>query len=263
MRVALADLEVEVEEHGAGAPLVLVHGLGGSSRTWQKLMGDLAADLRIIAYDLRGAGRSGTPPGPYSLALLVADLHGLVEKLGLEQVTLVGHSLGGAVVLAYAAAHPERVSVAVGVSAPSVTPAEQRAALAERAAQAMREGMSAMAELHALTALPEAFRVTSPDDTADYMKVIAAGHPTGYATLCGVIADLDLTRELERIDAPVLLVHGELDRIVPAQAARDTARAIRVCDVVELAGCGHVVPFERPRELATLVRRFVTRHAAS
>jgi pimeloyl-ACP methyl ester carboxylesterase len=121
VRIALAGFDAFYEEHGSGAPLVLVHGLGASTAIWQKVVGPLAEHFRVIAYDLRGLGRSTTPPPPYSMAQLLGDLQRLVDSLGLERFGLVGHSLGGAIVLAYALEHPERVAAVVGIAAPSRT----------------------------------------------------------------------------------------------------------------------------------------------
>jgi pimeloyl-ACP methyl ester carboxylesterase len=257
VRIELDGFEAYVEQRGDGRPLILVHGLGGGTSIWQKVAGTLAERFRVIAYDLRGLGQSGTPSPPYTLDQLVGDLHGLVTELALGRVALLGHSLGGAVVLAYAAEHPERVNAVVGVAAPSFTPEAQREHLAERAAAARRDGMGPIAELHIARGLPEAFTQAHPDDVATYRGVIAGSDPVGYAAQCGVIADLDLTGGLRRIDAPALLVQGELDTVVPAADARATAAAIPHCSYVELPGCGHVLPFERPGELVEQVLAFL------
>jgi pimeloyl-ACP methyl ester carboxylesterase len=250
---------IHVEEHGSGAPLVLVHGLGGSTAIWRTVLPLLAERFRVIAYDLRGLGRSGPPPDPYTMDELVADLDAVVGDVAGERVALVGHSLGAAVALAYAAGHGARLRAVVGVSAPSITTEEQAVALRQRARRALDEGMEAIAELHATVGLPAEFRAAQPEETAAYRAVIAAGRPEGYAALCGVIAELDLTAALGRIDVPVLLVQGALDPIVPPAAARATAEGIAGCELVELEGCGHVVPIERPAELAALAAGFVAR----
>jgi pimeloyl-ACP methyl ester carboxylesterase len=257
VQVGLDGFEAYYEEAGSGAPLILVHGLGGSTAIWQKVVGPLGERFRVIAYDLRGLGQSHTSDLPTSLDQLVGDLHGLIHALGLERPALLGHSLGAAVVLAYAAEHGERVGAVVGVAAPSMTPEEQRAHLAERAAVARREGMEPIAQLHVDKGLPEAFSLTHPGDVATYRSIIAGSDPEAYAALCGVIAELDLTERLAHIRAPVLLVQGELDGIVPAEDARATATAITGCRYVELQGCGHVVPFERPGELAAHALAFL------
>jgi pimeloyl-ACP methyl ester carboxylesterase len=257
VQLRLGDLDVYYEERGSGPPLVLVHGLGGSTETWQEVAGPLAERFRVVSYDLRGLGRSSTPAPSCSFSQLVGDLHGLVEGLSLQPVALVGHSLGGAVALGYAARCPDRVASVVAVSAPSSTPSPQGAHLAERARLARAAGMRTIAGLHVRTALPPAFTAARADAVAAYRRVIEGGDPVGYAALCGVIATLDLSAELGGVRAPVLLVHGELDQIVPLADARETASRIAGARLVMLAGCGHVVPFERPGELVAHVREIV------
>jgi pimeloyl-ACP methyl ester carboxylesterase len=260
VRTRLQGLEVHYEVHGDGPPLVLVHGLGGSTAVWRLVRAGLDG-FQVLAYDLRGLGQSSTPAPPYSLGMLVADLDALLEHCGLDRVAVLGHSLGGAVALAYAAERPERVDAVVAVSAPGGTPPEQRDVLGERARIAVQEGMGAIAELHVHAGLPEAFLRAHPAETRAYRSVIAGGDAVGYAALCAVLADLDLTDALAAVTAPVLLVHGDLDRVVPCAGTAAVAAAIRDCEVVELAGCGHVVPFERPEELASLAAGFLARRA--
>jgi 3-oxoadipate enol-lactonase len=240
---------VEDRSRDRGHTLVLVHGLGGSTAIWQKVADGLAERHRVIAYDLRGLGRSRAAEQAGSLGTLTNDLRLLLDRLDLGRVALLGHSLGGAVALAFAAEHRDRVSAVVGVAAPSASPEEQRAHLAERAVTALRDGMEPIATLHVERGLPGAFRDAHPGDVAVYRSIIAASDPAGYAALCGVIADLDLTGRLGALRVPMLLVQGELDAIVPAAAARATAAAIDGCRYVELEGCGHVVPFERPSDI--------------
>jgi 3-oxoadipate enol-lactonase len=261
VRVALDGFEAYYEDRGSGPPLVLVHGLGASTRMWDRVAGPLSEQFRVVAYDLRGLGRSETPPPPYSLDQLVADLHGLLDALALGRVALAGHSLGGAIVLTYAIRHPDRVGALVGIAAPSLTTDEQRGLLAERARAARAEGMQALAELHAQGGLPEGFEAAHPDDTAFYKSIIASGDPDGYAALCGVTGDLDLRPGPGGIRAPTLLLEGELDRVVRPESVRATAAAIPGCEYVELPGCGHIVPLERPAELVSRLREFVGRSA--
>src|SRR5688500_13796314 len=92
---------------GAGTPLVLIHGAGGSHRHWGYVLGPLARRARCLAVDLAGHGRSPGPP-PATLAGHVDALERLLDEEQVERALLVGHSLGGAIGLALALARPER-----------------------------------------------------------------------------------------------------------------------------------------------------------
>lgn len=103
---------IAYEDHGEGAPFVLVHGWTGSGRDWTALARRLTAGgRRVIAPHLRGHGDSTSTgdPASYTFDHLVADLEGLLDTLGLERVDLLGHSMGGLVAMQYAVRHPERV----------------------------------------------------------------------------------------------------------------------------------------------------------
>lgn len=93
-----------------GSPILLVHGLASSARTWDLLAPLLARHFRVIAVDQRGHGESDKPDDGYDLLTAVADLRGLVESLQVERPTLVGHSWGGNVVLQYAVTYPDGLS---------------------------------------------------------------------------------------------------------------------------------------------------------
>ena len=106
---------VEFDVTGHGPPVVLVHGITESRRTWDPLIGPLAAGHTVVAADLRGHGQSG-PGQRYDLDSMAADVHDVVDSLGLGAPLLVGHSLGGTVVTAYAAAFGARGVVNVDQS---------------------------------------------------------------------------------------------------------------------------------------------------
>jgi pimeloyl-ACP methyl ester carboxylesterase len=93
-----------------GYPILLLHGLASSARTWDLVAPLLAPHFRVIALDERGHGESDKPDAGYDLATFVADVHGVVQALGLDRLALVGQSWGGHVALEYAVAHPDVVS---------------------------------------------------------------------------------------------------------------------------------------------------------
>ena len=101
-------------EEGSGDPAILfLHGMACSHSHMQGLVDDLSRDHRCVSFDMRGHGESSAPPGPYATEAFTADIEHAIDGLGLGRPVLIGHSFGGSVSLAYAAAHPERVRAVV------------------------------------------------------------------------------------------------------------------------------------------------------
>jgi pimeloyl-ACP methyl ester carboxylesterase len=118
---------LHVDDGGSGGiPVVFVHGYGGDSEQWSAQLAHVRSTRRAVALDLRGHGKSAAPANnDYSVAALAADIGAVVDSLHLDRFVLVGHSMGGSAVIAYAAAHPDRVAGLVMVGAPGRTLPEQ------------------------------------------------------------------------------------------------------------------------------------------
>jgi pimeloyl-ACP methyl ester carboxylesterase len=240
---------------------VLVHGLGGTSGgIWRHLAPDLAGDFTVVTFDLRGTGGSARTAGRYSLDDFVGDLRAVVASAGLEQPALVGHSLGGSIVLAYAARHPEEVAALVAIAGPVLLPEQGRQAMRDRAETVESSGMAAVAETVATNGMAPAFRKRRPEDLRAFVELLEANDPAAYAATCRVLAELDLRPELERIVAPVLLIAGERDGVTPPAALAEIERALRNVRRVEVADTAHMLPWERPDVLAREVRSFLLAH---
>jgi pimeloyl-ACP methyl ester carboxylesterase len=228
---------------------------------WKNHAEAFARDFRVVVPDLRGAGESQKPPGPYLLQDFVDDLHGLVERRGLAPTALVGHSFGGSIVLEYAAQHPDGVSAVVAVGAPSELPEQNREGMRARAETVEREGMDAVAETVATNGTAPSFREERPDEFQAYVQLLASADPAGYAATCRTIADLDIGDHLGRITAPVLLVAGDLDGVAPPELNRRNAERIPRATFVEIPDCGHIVPWEKPEALLEAARPFLVEAA--
>ena len=157
---------------------MLVHGLGGTGAgIWKRQIAELAAEFRVIAYDLRGSGASEVTPGPYSIDLLADDLRALVDALGLGRAALVAHSMGGSIALAYAARYPGDVLALVAVGAPAEFPDQARAGLAARAETVEAEGMGAVAETVATNGVSPTFREGEPDEFREFVALLEGNDP--------------------------------------------------------------------------------------
>jgi 3-oxoadipate enol-lactonase len=106
------------DEQGQGEPVLLIMGLGWASNMWHRTRPVLAARYRTIAFDNRGAGRSDTPPGPYSIALLASDAAAVLDAAGVESADVLGASMGGMISQEFALQYPKRVhSLILGCTA--------------------------------------------------------------------------------------------------------------------------------------------------
>jgi pimeloyl-ACP methyl ester carboxylesterase len=238
---------------------VLTHGLGGTSAgIWGRAASELADEFTVVTYDLRGTGGSERGPGPYSLDDFVGDLRALVEELELASPALVGHSFGGSITLAYAARHPEEVSAVASAGGPVVLPEQGQQGMRDRAEKVENEGMASVAETVAANGTAPSFRERDPGGFDALVAMLAANDPATYAATCRVIAELDLRPELGRVTAPVLLVAGDRDGVVPPAAGDEIEAALPlVARRVTVEDCGHNVTVERPELLVDYVRSFL------
>jgi 3-oxoadipate enol-lactonase len=250
MMDAVKNLFCEMPQ-GKGEPLVLVHGLGGSTNTWFPQMGVLRRDFQVFAYDFAGAGRSPVGDG-IAIARHVADLTSMVERSGQGRVHLAGHSMGTVVCQHYAAAHPDRVASLVllgGFPEPSDA---ARAALRDRAAKARAEGMAPVADAIVTAGTADDTKVNQPAAAAFVRESLMAQPAEGYARNCEALAEATAA-DLSRIACPVLLLTGDQDRTAPPEVARAMASGLRNpranAQVQILPGCGHWPTIERPKQV--------------
>jgi aminoacrylate hydrolase len=247
--VTLADgLDLYVETAGTvGAPaVVLIRGTGADSSRWAPQIEAYRDDFRVVAFDNRGVGRSSTPPGPYSVAAMAADTVALLDALELDAAHLSGSSLGGAIALAVAIEHPDRVLSLQLHSSWLATDGYTRYSLGLLKQLLERGGT----EFYYEATLPLLF---SPAFlTADHARLLGIlanmrANTASYEGLHGQIeANLghDLRAGAGGVTCPTLVTVGELDLLVPVPASEELAAAIPGAELVVFAGAGHLVTME-------------------
>jgi pimeloyl-ACP methyl ester carboxylesterase len=230
---------------GEGKPVVLVHGLGFGQHSWDRVASRLiTGGLRVVTYDQRGHGASGTSDD-YSPSAFCEDLGAVLNELGLEEPILVGHSLGAMIAL-------ERVPSHGGCAGVVCVDGGLPVALPSANWDAMRAEM----------------RRPIPRLAAWAMKVARFGTKFSFEELRRVVeaheANVsDLGGAYDRITCPVLLVVGSRSDPVPQgeeirEAVSQGVRSLREAHPevrVEWLACGHNVPLERPSQLAELIVR--------
>ena len=223
-------IDLYYEDHGAGRPVVLIHGWPLSSKSWEKQVPALIdAGYRVVAYDRRGFGNSAKPAFGYDYDTLAEDLHKLMMELDLTGATLVGFSMGGGEVARYLGTYgSDRVDSAVFISA--IPPfllktAENPEGVDGSVFDGIMESIIADRPAFLSGFFSEFYNVDvlGGDRISDEVvrfswNIAATASPRG--TLDSVSAWLtDFRGDLRSIDVPVLVIHGDADRIVPFTAS--------------------------------------------
>lgn len=255
MKIASNGIHINVDDQGSGTPaIVFLHYWGGSLRTWSDVITALPRSYRTVALDHRGWGNSDAPAKGYALADFADDAEGVIESLNLGTFVLVGHSMGGKIAQLLAARRPKGlaglVMVAPSPPVPLVLPAEVRAQM--EVAYESRASVE-MSIDHMLTAKPLS-RAHREQVIEDSLR----GAPRAKAAWPLHASHEDITREVAAIDAPAIVIAGELDRVDSVETLQTSLLPyIPHARVQVVPGTGHLSPLESPVEVARLVEDFV------
>jgi pimeloyl-ACP methyl ester carboxylesterase len=263
--VTVEGVRLHIRDTGRGeaTPVLLLHGFGSSLHTWEEWARLMEPGRRVIRLDLPGFGLTGADPtGDYSDLRAVALLDALLGQLGVARVDVVGSSMGGRIAWRFAAERPDRVRRLVLMAPdgfasrgftydkPAGVPLLMRALPYTLPTPLLRGGIApAYADPRALT--PEAL-----ERYRDMM--LAPGVRRAILDRMATHVLVPPEPILARIAAPVLLLWGEADRMVPAPHAADYARLLRVSRTVVLPGLGHVPMEEDPARSLAPVLEFLS-----
>ncbi|MDQ1752805.1 MAG: hypothetical protein QOE71_3861 [Pseudonocardiales bacterium] len=261
---------------GAGPVVLFVHGILGSHHNWAELLAELSEDARVIAPDLFGHGASAKPMGDYSLGAHAAALRDLLDVLGIETVTLVGHSLGGGIAMQFGYLFADRVDRMALISSgglgrevsvllrAAVLPGSElvlpllasnrvRDAVGWVAGRVRRLGLSAPPD--AVEAWREMASFSQPDSRRAFLatarSVIDAGGQTVYAgNRFALIGSL-----------PVLIVWGARDPIIPYRHGLSAHRELPQSTFELFEHSGHFPHLDDPDRFSRVLRRFIAQPA--
>jgi len=246
-------IQLYYEDHGSGSPVVLMHGFPLSGASWEKQLSPLlAAGHRVITYDRRGFGRSDQPASGYDYDTFTADLHALLEHLGLDEVSLVGFSMGGGEVARYVGTHgSDRVKRAVFISAvppylvkaddnPVGAPPEVFAGIKAGIAADRPSFLTGFFENFFNLDVLQGTAITPQAVQMNWNVAVAASPIATYA--CVDTWGTDFRADLAKFNIPVLVIHGDEDRIVPLPLSGErTAASIPGAQLVVVPGGPHAV----------------------
>lgn len=236
---------------GGGRPVVLIHGWPMSARSWAPQVAALqAAGHRVVAYDRRGFGQSGKPASGYSYDTLADDLQRVMEQCELQEVTLVGFSMGGGEVARYVARHGETRLHSV-VFAAAVPPFLMKtadnpegpltAAKAQEHKKALEEDRSGFFDQFTkdFFSAHGALQVTE-SQRSDAIALCQQSAQHAALACMDSFGTTDFREDLKKVTVPTLVIHGEADAIVPIEGSGErTHRAIAHSKLVRLKGAPH------------------------
>jgi pimeloyl-ACP methyl ester carboxylesterase len=229
------------EVHGAGEPVLLLHGFSGSSQDWKSVASEWGAEFQLIVPDLRGHGRSAILSKPFRHQDAAADVLALLDHLGIEACKGVGVSGGGNVLLHMATRQPERVKAMVLVSATPYFPAQAR--------PIMRQYADSLPKAHW-----EILRRSHPGGDEQIKALLSS-----TASFADSYDDMTFTPpHLATIQARTFIVQGDRDPLYPVEISVEMARAIPRSSlwIVPNAGHGPVIG-ERWPEFLKAARAFL------
>jgi pimeloyl-ACP methyl ester carboxylesterase len=247
-------LHIHVQVMGEGDPVMLLHGWGVSSREMLPVAQQLTAHgFQSHLLDFPGFGASDLPPEPWDVPHYAAFIHMYLQSSGLQRVHLIGHSFGGRVSLVLAADHPEWVDKLVLVDSAGVrSPTVNQPSLFS----AGRKGIAALLKLPLLNRLEPAARAWfwRKFGSADAQAAMSKS-PILLETFKQVI-EQDLVPYAQRIQAPTLLIWGELDQDTPLYQAKILEQAISDAGLVVFEGAGHYAYLEQLPHFIRVVTTF-------
>jgi len=243
---SLAVERMQVEVEGSGDPVIMLHGLGGTSNTFCPQVLGLGGRYRTIRPDMPGSGRTPVN-GSLTIQSMVDAVVRAAKAIGAERAHFVGHSMGTIVCQHVAEQHPELVR-SLALFGPIHQPPEPaRKGLGDRAAKARAEGMPGIADQIVQATLSGDTKSNAPVTVALVREFIMRQDAEGYARNCEALASAQ-PANLDRIKCPVRLVTGDEDPVAPASNARAMAERLSDARVTILNRCGHWSTIERPQD---------------
>jgi len=251
---------------GDGPVVVFCHGVTLSSRVWAKQFASFpAAGFRAVAFDSRGHGESRAGSSGHSLDNLADDLRTVLEQLELRDVVLVGHSMGGMAVQAFAIRHPdvvdERVAGLVLLSTSShnlVSDAKRVRGAVEKVVNFGPDVGTFMRQrnLGLLLANIGFGDDPHPSQVEATREMLAACDKATTREAVSALLHLDLTEGLPKVPVPTLVVVGTADALTPPRDSRRIAELVPGARLVEYEGGGHMLMYERTEALDALIMDF-------
>jgi pimeloyl-ACP methyl ester carboxylesterase len=244
---------------GSGHPVLLLHGFGEDGTVWDNQPESLSAACRLIIPDLPGSGRSSTLTTPISMEEMATVIRDFLNQLNIRTCTLIGHSMGGYIALAFAAQYRKRLSAFGLFHSTAYTDSEDKKNTRRKAIDFIRTSGSAP---FIRQSTPNLF---SPSTRAQRPELIDAAiiKYSGFspdslvAYYEAMIARPDRTDVLRRFAGPVLFVMGEDDTVIPLQQSLEQCYLPSISHLHIIKRTGHLAMLEDPQKSNRVLQEFI------
>lgn len=256
--IAVGDIKISYGTAGTGEPVLLLHGQGVHANDWDLQIAALSKKYRVYYPEMRGHGGSSVPKGPYTMAMLAADMAGFCRALSLGPCHVIGHSLGGAVALQLALDAPALVrSISVINSSPYFNTSWFVTQLIRLYIRTL--GMPAFARLNFKYHLPD------PDQEPlrkRLLETMGSNSADGYLANQDALEGFNVTPRLGEISCPVLVVHSDKD-LIPIAGKKLIAEKVQRGRFVMIEKSRHLVLWDQPERLNAVLLEFLAQQTAT
>ena len=254
--IKVSNIEMYYEIHGEGEPLLLIHGLGSSSRDWEYQIPQFSKLYKVITIDLRGHGKTSKPKGPYSIRGFADDVALFLEALNIKHVSVLGLSMGTATGFELAINYPDLVKslIAVNMSAklPVITFDEKRQFFL-RVVIVKLLGMKKMGEFLA----PRLFPFPEQEDLRKKVAIRwSENEKKSYLSAFYSLKNWSVEEELHKITCPTIVIASDGD-YTPVEIKEEYVKKIPNGQISIIKNSHHAVPMEKPEEFNKIVLDFL------
>jgi 3-oxoadipate enol-lactonase len=258
-RLMVHGVNLAVEVQGEGPAILFIHGYPLNRTIWRDQVNALEG-FRHIVPDLRGMGQSDAPDLGYGMAIYAADLAALLDTLGIEEVILCGHSMGGYIAFEFLRNWRSRVRGLVLVDTRAEADSLEGRRARDVAAATAREGGAVAVAEAMLPKMLAPSTMTQRPEVVEQVRSIMAGTPV--AGIAGALAAMRDRPGSEALlptltSVPTLVISGEADSLIPPEQARAMAQAIPGARFATIADAGHLPSVEQPAATTQILREFL------
>lgn len=263
--IKAGDINLEYHVEGEGPPLLMIMGFAGQARSWGRpVVAQLAQRFTTIRFSNRGTGESDKPDDPITVPQMASDTVALLDALGYDRVHVFGISMGGMIAQELAINHPERINgLVLGCTTAGFahgTPPNP----ADTEGLTPIPGLSReeiAARFWPVVCAPKFIEETGVAFLRDMVQS-SMENPTPIETLAKqgmAIMQHDAFDRLGLIMAPTLILHGDIDKLVPHANAPVLHNGIAGSEFITINGAAHMFFWEKPQETAEIVTEFLSR----